>query len=81
MQGVKWRLRGAQLSAQGCRDQTRSLALWVQLVVAPTLAPTPHLSTKTFCSRRWCSRARRRPSMQRVVTRCQALHTLVVPAR
>lgn len=37
-----------QLPAQACRYQTRSLVLWVQLVMAPTLAPTPHLSTKNF---------------------------------
>lgn len=38
----------AQLPAQACRYQTRSLVLWAQLVMAPTLAPTPHLSTKNF---------------------------------
>ena len=55
-QGAYYPTQGGNMEAQRGSDP-RSLTLWVQLGMAPTPAPSPHLSTKT-CGRGRCSRTR-----------------------
>lgn len=47
---------------RAAKARLKAWALQIQLVVDPNLAPTPHLSTKTFCRGGWCSGASWQPS-------------------